>query len=312
MPAAGSACGDFALPVPQSSTTTSHTRDLTHAWSRQSMPNDFNQQIIKEFRSNAGRVGGPFEGGRLLLLTTTGARTGVRHTTPLGYLPDGERMLIIASAMGAPAHPAWYHNLLADPRVTVEDGVFTYQAQAVVLEGEERDRLFARAVEADPGWADYQARTERIIPVVALNPIDGGPPAGPAGDSLKAIHDAFRRELTLIRRELAESGPGLGAQLRVNCLTLCQGLHHHHLGEDGGMFPALERHHPEMAPALERLRHEHEAVGRLLTRLKALISGDGTDPGTLLAEVDRLTAELEAHLDHEERQLVPILNAMTI
>jgi deazaflavin-dependent oxidoreductase (nitroreductase family) len=276
------------------------------------MPNDFNQQIIKEFRANAGRVGGPFEGGRLLLLTTTGARTGTRRTTPLGYLPDGERMLVIASAMGAPAHPAWYHNLLADPRVTVEDGVFTYQAQAVVLEGEERDRLFARAVEADPGWADYQARTARVIPVVALNPIDGGPPPGPAGDSLKAIHDAFRRELTLIRRELAESGPGLGAQLRVNCLTLCQGLHHHHLGEDGGMFPFLEKHHPEMAPALERLRHEHEAVGRLLTRLQALISGDGADSGTLLAEVDLLTAELEAHLDYEEQQLVPILNAMTI
>ncbi|MER5626340.1 nitroreductase family deazaflavin-dependent oxidoreductase [Streptosporangium sp. NPDC002544] len=143
------------------------------------MPNDFNQRIIEEFRANAGRVGGPFEGGRLLLLTTTGARTGARRTTPVGYLPDGARKLIIASAGGAPSHPAWYHNLLADPRVTVEDGVFTYQAQAVVLEGEERDRLFARAVESDPGWADYQARTRRVIPVIALNPVDGGPPAGP-------------------------------------------------------------------------------------------------------------------------------------
>ncbi|WP_030911618.1 nitroreductase family deazaflavin-dependent oxidoreductase, partial [Streptosporangium amethystogenes] len=143
------------------------------------MSSDFNQRIIEEFRANAGRVGGPFEGGRLLLLTTTGARTGARRTTPVGYLPDGARKLITASARGAPNHPAWYHNLLADPRVTVEDGIFTYQAQAVVLEGEERDRLFARAVESDPGWADYQARTRRIIPVIALNPIDGGPPAGP-------------------------------------------------------------------------------------------------------------------------------------
>ncbi|SNT63663.1 deazaflavin-dependent oxidoreductase, nitroreductase family [Streptosporangium subroseum] len=147
------------------------------------MPNNFNQQIIEEFRANAGRVGGPFEGGRLLLLTTTGARTGTHHTTPLGYLPDGERILIIASAGGAPTHPAWYHNLLANPRVTVEDGIFTYPAQATVLKGRERDHLFARAVQADPGWADYQARAGRVIPIIALTPLNGGPPASPSGSA---------------------------------------------------------------------------------------------------------------------------------
>ncbi|MFG1888915.1 nitroreductase family deazaflavin-dependent oxidoreductase [Micromonospora sp. NPDC049051] len=117
------------------------------------MPNDFNQQIIDEFRANSGRVGGPFAGARLILLTTTGARSGSPHTTPVGYLPDEERILVIASAGGSPKHPDWYHNLLADPHVTVEDGVFTYQARAVVLTGAERDEIFARAVEADPGWA---------------------------------------------------------------------------------------------------------------------------------------------------------------
>ncbi|MCG5212684.1 nitroreductase/quinone reductase family protein [Streptosporangium soli] len=275
------------------------------------MPNDFNQQIIDEFRANAGRVGGPFEGGRLLLLTTTGARTGARRTTPLGYLPDGERMLIIASAFGAPAHPAWYHNIVAEPSVTVENGVFTFPARATVLEGAERDRLFARAVEADPGWADYQARTNRIIPIVALSPEDSGPPAGPLGDALVAVHGAFRRELALIRKEIAESGPGLGAQLRVNCLTLCQGVHHHHTIEDGGFLPYVETRHPELAPVIERLRHEHKTVDRLLTGLQTLLSGEATDPGVLMAEVERLTAELEAHLDYEERELVPILNALT-
>ncbi|MFF5212849.1 nitroreductase/quinone reductase family protein [Streptosporangium sp. NPDC000396] len=279
---------------------------------KQSMPNDFNQQIIEEFRANHGQVGGFFEGARLLLLTTIGARTGARRTTPLGYLPDGERKLVIASAGGAPAHPAWYHNLLAHPRVTVEDGVFTYQAEATVLEGEERDRLFARAVEADSGWAAYQAKTTRVIPVVALNAIDGAPPAGPWGDGLKVIHDAFRRELALIRKEVAESGPGLGAQLRVNCLTLCQGLHHHHTGEDGRMFPSLEERHPELAPVLARLRREHTVVEQHLTRLRALVSGDGSDAGAVLAEVNRLTADLEAHLDYEEQYLIPILNAITI
>jgi deazaflavin-dependent oxidoreductase (nitroreductase family) len=142
------------------------------------LPNDFNQQVIDEFRANHGRVGGYFEGARLLLLTTTGARTGGRHTTPVGYLPDGgDRVLVIASAAGAPRHPAWFHNLVANSQVTVESGAFTYEARAVVLTGEERDRAFARAVEADPGWAAYQEKTERVIPVVALHEIArGGPP----------------------------------------------------------------------------------------------------------------------------------------
>ncbi|GLW98433.1 nitroreductase/quinone reductase family protein [Microtetraspora sp. NBRC 16547] len=275
------------------------------------MPNDFNQQIIEEFRANGGRVGGPFEGARLLLLTTTGARSGAPHTTPVGYLPDGgERVLVIASAGGAPRHPAWFHNLVANPRVTVEDGVFTYEAEAVVLEGAERDRAFARAVEADPGWASYQARTTRVIPVVALTAVTGGPPnAASWGAALKLIHDAFRRELVLIRNEISESGPGLGAQLRVNCLTLCQGLHNHHTGEDAGMFVMLAERYPELAPTLDRLRREHEKIAALVDDLRKVISADGADPLLVLAEVERLTDELEIHLTYEEEQLIPILDA---
>lgn len=269
---------------------------------------DFNQQVIEEFRANRGRVGGPFEGGRLLLLTTTGARTGARRTTPLGYLPDGLRRLVIASAGGAPAHPAWYHNLLAQPRVTVEDGIFTYEADAEVLTGGERDRLFARAAEADPGWAAYQAKAGRTLPVVALNPLGPPPQPGPLGDSLRQIHDAFRRELALIRAEVARSGPGVGAQLRVNCLSLCAGLRHHHTGEDGQMFPYLEERHPELAPVLLGLGEEHQTMAALLEGLQELVSAGGTDSAALLAEVDELIASLEAHLDHEEEQLVEILN----
>ncbi|WP_327581739.1 nitroreductase/quinone reductase family protein [Nonomuraea sp. NBC_00507] len=272
------------------------------------MPIDFNQQIIDEFRANQGRVGGPFEGARLLLLTTVGAKTGARRTTPLGYLPDGERILIIASAGGAPAHPAWYHNLRANPQVTVEDGSFTYQAKAVVLEGEERDRLFARAVEQEPGWGTYQTGSGRILPVVALVPIDHGPPAGRMGDALKKIHDAFRKELAVLRKEVGSSGPRLTAQLRVNCLTMCQGLHGHHSREDGFMFPALEGRHPELAAVFERLRAEHLVVQRLLEQLQELLAADDVAPEELSREVSRLTAELEAHLDYEEEQLVPLLN----
>ncbi|MFE0401451.1 nitroreductase/quinone reductase family protein [Streptomyces nigra] len=279
------------------------------------MPHDFNQQVIEEFRANKGRVGGPFEGGRLLLLTTTGARTGRPHTTPVAYLPDGgERVLVIASAAGSPKHPAWFHNLVAHPEVTVEAGAFTYPARAVVLEGEERDRAFARAVEAEPGWAAYQERTERVIPVVALYEIAQGPPninASSMGEAIKVVHDAFRRELAIIRDEMAKGGSTLGAQLRVNCLTFCQGLHNHHTGEDTALFPFLADRHPAHAPVLDRLREEHEHIADLVERLRRAVGEEGSTDGQDAArdEVARLTAELERHLTYEEEQLIPLLDA---
>lgn len=277
------------------------------------MQMDFNQQIIEEFRANRGRVGGPFDGARLLLLTTTGARSGARHTTPLGYLPDGgDRILVIASAGGGPRHPAWFHNLVADPGATVEDGLFTYEAHAVVLAGAERDHVFARAVEADPGWGEYQAGTTRTIPVVALEPVAAGPPTtGSPGATLTMIHDAFRRELALIRAEVADTGPGLGAQLRVNCLTVCQGLQRHHTGEDMAMFPFLAEHHPELAPTLDRLHREHREIAALVEDLQEVVSARAVDPVRVRSEVERLTDELEAHLTYEEEQLIPILDGPT-
>ncbi|MQA86386.1 MAG: nitroreductase family deazaflavin-dependent oxidoreductase [Streptosporangiales bacterium] len=128
-----------------------------------------NQAIIDEFRANGGKVGGPFEGGTLALLTTTGAKTSRRRTNPVRYLQDGDRILVFASNAGRPTHPAWYHNLLANPELTVEVGAETYQATAVPLHGEERDRLYARQAELVPAFAEYQARTSRVIPVVALH-----------------------------------------------------------------------------------------------------------------------------------------------
>ncbi|MFI5686822.1 nitroreductase/quinone reductase family protein [Streptomyces sp. NPDC051636] len=275
------------------------------------MPNDFNQRIIDEFRANHGRVGGPFEGGRLLLLTTTGARTGAPHTTPVGYLPDGgDRVLVIASAGGSPRQPDWYHNLLAHPRVTVESGVFTYEARAVVLVGEERERAFARAVESDPGWAEYQRKAGRVIPVVALEQIaNGGPPnieARSPGEAIRLVHDVFRRELALIRKEMTNGGSALGAQLRVNCLTFCQGLDNHHAGEETALFPFLAARHPEFAPVRERLRLEHERIAALVGELRRAVAAEESPDAR--AEVVRLTEELEAHLTYEEEQLVPLLD----
>jgi deazaflavin-dependent oxidoreductase (nitroreductase family) len=131
--------------------------------------NDYNRQVIEEFRANGGKVSGPYEHTPLLLLTTTGAKSGERRITPMGYLPDGDRLIVIASNGGAPTHPDWYHNLVAHPQVTVEVGTETFDAIAVVTADAERDRLWTRAVEWDPFLAEHQAKTPRQFPVIALS-----------------------------------------------------------------------------------------------------------------------------------------------
>jgi len=130
--------------------------------------NDFNRAIIEEFRANDGKVGGPFEGAPVLLLTATGAKSGERRTTPVVYLQDGDRMVIFASKGGAPNNPGWYHNLRPNPSATVEVGSEKVDVDAVVTEGEERERLFRRQAEIFPQFADYEQKTTRQIPVVAL------------------------------------------------------------------------------------------------------------------------------------------------
>lgn len=130
--------------------------------------NDWNQQIIEEFRTHGGKVGGPFEGVTLLLLTTTGAKSGQKRINPLIYLLDGERLFIFAAKGGSPTNPDWYHNLVAHPQVTVELGTEQFEATAVLLEGEERDQIYAKETQVYPGAADYEKKTTRKIPVVEL------------------------------------------------------------------------------------------------------------------------------------------------
>jgi deazaflavin-dependent oxidoreductase (nitroreductase family) len=131
-------------------------------------PNERNMAVIKEFRANAGKVGGPFAGRSLLLLHTTGAKTGQQRINPVVYSTDGDRFVIVASKGGAPTNPDWYHNLLAHPLVTVEVGAGQFQVMATVAAEPERTRLFGRMVEAMPGFAGYQQKTKRLIPVIIL------------------------------------------------------------------------------------------------------------------------------------------------
>jgi deazaflavin-dependent oxidoreductase (nitroreductase family) len=134
---------------------------------------DWNAAIIEEFRANGGKVGGQFAGSPMLLLHTTGARTGQERVKPLVYQRDGDRLVVFASKGGAPTSPDWYHNLVVNPGVGVEVGTETVPMRARVAEGDERERLWTRQKELMPGFADYEAKTARQIPVVVLEPTAG-------------------------------------------------------------------------------------------------------------------------------------------
>ena len=131
--------------------------------------NDFNNKIIAEFRANEGRVGGPFAGAPMVLVHHLGARSGTERVAPLVHFPqpDGS-MLIIASKGGAPTNPDWYHNLKANPKVDVEVGTERFEAEVTELDRAERDRLWPALVAERPGFGDYQAKVDQIIPVLRL------------------------------------------------------------------------------------------------------------------------------------------------
>jgi deazaflavin-dependent oxidoreductase (nitroreductase family) len=131
---------------------------------------DFDTKVIDEFRANGGQVGGSFEGAPLLLLHTRGARSGEPRVHPMMYLLDGERYLVFASKAGSDTNPAWYHNLLADPDVRIEVGGEEIAVHATDLKGAERDEWYAEQARRYSGFADYERKTSRVIPVVALTP----------------------------------------------------------------------------------------------------------------------------------------------
>jgi deazaflavin-dependent oxidoreductase (nitroreductase family) len=130
--------------------------------------NNFNQSIIDEFRANGGKVGGPFEGANLLLLHTTGAKSGQPRVSPLAYFEIDGKLIIIGSFAGAPVSPAWVHNLRANPAARVEVGTEEFDVSAHELPRAERDALFEKVSAAAPGFAEYQQKTSRVIPLFEL------------------------------------------------------------------------------------------------------------------------------------------------
>lgn len=281
-----------------------------------------NDRVIEEFRSNGGRLGGAFEGAPIALLTTHGAKSGGQHTTPAVYAREDDRILVFASNAGGPKNPDWYHNLLADPRVSVEIGqdgeVVTIATEAVPLEGAERDRAYAEQAAREPRFADYAARTDRTIPVVALYPVrfDDDPERNKAiGAQLVQVHNELRAELRRVREEVDAHPNGgvlpearLGTQLFGHCLTFCEQLHAHHTGEDGA-FAALEQAFPALASPIDRLRREHRVVADSIGTLRQLLDRPIDEAGfaAFRAEIDRLTADIEDHFAYEEEQILPAL-----
>ncbi|MFI4985512.1 MAG: nitroreductase family deazaflavin-dependent oxidoreductase [Solirubrobacterales bacterium] len=137
-------------------------------------PTDFNAQIIEEFHANEGRVGGMFEDVPLLLLHHTGAKSGKSRINPLAYQSDDGRYVVFASKAGAPRNPDWYHNLKAQPNVTIETGTDTIDVVASEATGAERERLFSTQAERIPQFAEYERKAGRVIPVIVLTPAKTG------------------------------------------------------------------------------------------------------------------------------------------
>lgn len=131
---------------------------------------DWNADVIAEFRSNHGRVGGQFKGAPLLLLHHRGAKTGRTRINPVMYMKDGDRYLVFASKGGYDHNPDWYHNLKAHPEIEIEVGDEKIMVKAQEVKGAERDRLYAKQASLYPQFADYQSKTKRVIPVIALAP----------------------------------------------------------------------------------------------------------------------------------------------
>ncbi|WP_380283606.1 nitroreductase/quinone reductase family protein [Kitasatospora purpeofusca] len=288
----------------------------------------WNERIIKEFRENNGKVGGMFEGAPMVVLTTAGRRTGKPHTNPAIYLRDGGRYLVFASNLGNPEHPDWFHNLVASPQVTLEIGtdegrVKPFATRAVVLEGEERDRLYELQSTISPAFREYQEKTTRVIPVVALHPLDlstDNERNKMIGRQLIIHHNELRTELAELRAAVEAALDGGGAdrpaadltrQLHRRCLTFCYGLQMHHTREDGS-FTAFEQQFPHLAPAITRLREEHKVVEQALARLEEVLeralAAEGGDVAELRAELDRAINGLEEHFAYEEEHLLPALD----
>jgi deazaflavin-dependent oxidoreductase (nitroreductase family) len=132
--------------------------------------NDFNTQVIEEFRANGGKAGGMFEGMPLVLVHNVGAKSGKEYVTPLVYLGEDGKTFIFASKAGADNHPGWFHNLKANPEISIEIGSDTVDVVAVELTGEERDRIYEAQKAKQPQFAEYEEKTDRTIPVIELAP----------------------------------------------------------------------------------------------------------------------------------------------
>ncbi|MGW0935097.1 nitroreductase/quinone reductase family protein [Streptomyces sp. NPDC002666] len=296
--------------------------------------------VIEEFRAHRGKVGGPFEGRDLALLTTTSAASGTPRTTVLGYVRRGDSLVIIGSGSGSgseagpgagsgtPNHPGWYHDVLAHPVVGVEIGTRNHQMLAVPDQGAHSEELLDHALPAAHGTGGRSASAVRVPLVVVLEAADpevweGRPrEVRTLADKMMEVHTWLRGQLRQVKAETeahfaaraAHQGPGeppapgLRLQIRQRCLAFCQALEFHHTSENDHLFPGIARYHPELGAVFDRLRDEHRTVARIQNDLAALLAGVGVaDPERFRAELAAMSDELNTHFDYEEKEIVPLL-----
>ena len=264
-----------------------------------------------------------FEGSTLALITTIGAKSKKRRTSPLAFMTIDDTPVVVASALGSDKNPGWYHNLIAHPVVTVEDGSDTYAAVAHVPTGNERDLIFDRVVALDSGFLEYQSSTSRTIPVVRLQRLPQGRWTRGLGDFLKDGHDWLRNKLEeLVQQVEGESTTPASSQEAVEsivssldrrCDEFCASLTEHHTGEDNGAFVMIAKEYPGMKNTVQSLAVQHLSIKGKLPRLRENLLNlavDTSDRSARMLFFAQFREELEQHFLYEERTIVPVLNSL--
>ncbi|MGY0464867.1 nitroreductase/quinone reductase family protein [Kitasatospora sp. cg17-2] len=267
----------------------------------------FNQAVVEEFRARGGRVGGPFEGGDLLLLTTVGERSGREHTVPLGFVRTDGLLLVVASAAGAPEHPQWYRNLLARPLVRVELGTEVFDATAVPAEGDRRERLFEAVVRSAPGYGDYQRRTARRLPVVVLERPGAGVGAG-TGAGVGAGTEAGAVVGT-------EAGVGVGVGTEAGAVVGTEAGVGVGVGTEAGVGVGADAPAREVASLADKVLEVHDWLRAQLRQLRAEteahLAGDARRAPSLGLQIRRhclaFCQGLTVHHTGEDRGVFPAL-----
>lgn len=278
------------------------------------------------YRRSQGRRAGAVKGVPLLLLTTTGRVSGRTWTRPVGYQRDGQRLIVCGSNGGHGPLPAWAHNLRANPRAQAQIGPTTVPVTAHELHGDQYDHAWTQLTGRHPVYATYVTRTDRHLPLFAIQPTATAPAdalaaaaaasSAPAVHEMVVIHRIFRRHLaeaaTIVRTLDDDTSAARRTHVADQVEFLLTGLHNHHVTEDEFLWPRLRSRASPHAELVARMDKQHTAAADRISIVEASLARWRAAPsqsasGELASAIDQLLETLNEHLDDEEREILPLV-----